>query len=132
MNDINQQLTQATRCVLLGGSGRSPAPRESIGIAPVQFGWERPYLTYFGHHAEAEPLPHGVNMEDLEWKPGQGPSSLLTDESSVADCVKCSGERAVYRLWQSSEGGCTSEHWSIRCPDCGFMDDDATPSREAA
>lgn len=132
MNDINQQMTQAARCVLLGGSGRSPAPRESNGIGSMQSGWERPYLNYFGHRAHGELLPHGVIMEDLELELGQDPSSLLTDESSVADCIKCSGERAVYRLWQSSEAGCISEHWSIRCPDCGFMDDDAKPSRGLA
>ena len=163
MNEVTQQSAPAARCVLLGGTGRSPVSCEIVGIAPrfadtgkrstpqaapqpshvnkgrslqvsallgmpaSQFGWSRPYLTCFGR-TQAEPLRHGVRMGMLEPKPIHGQPDLLTDESSVADCVRCSSERAVYRLWQSQENGCIREHWSIHCPDCGFADEDTKPS----
>jgi len=67
-------------------------------------------------------------METLVPEPRTNQQDLLPDESSVADCVRCCSERAVYRLWQVQENGRPSEHWSIRCPDCGFADDDTQPA----
>lgn len=59
-------------------------------------------------------------------EPGQ--ATPLVDETHVADCLKCDNARATYRLWEAMERGHIVEHWSIECPDCGFVDDDAKPA----
>lgn len=66
-------------------------------------------------------------METLISTAAAGHPVQLEDEAQVADCLKCTGERATYRLWQALEGNCVNEHWSIQCPDCGFEDDDRKP-----
>jgi DNA-directed RNA polymerase subunit RPC12/RpoP len=67
----------------------------------------------------------GVDMNTLESMAGRDTAALVTKESDVADCIRCSGERAVYEYWQTADDGQLNEHWSIHCPDCGFKDTDA-------
>ncbi|GJI98156.1 hypothetical protein RugamoR57_48740 [Duganella caerulea] len=54
----------------------------------------------------------------------------MANETYIADCIRCSCEQAVYRLWQSLQCGSLFEHWSIQCPECGFKDEDDKPLGE--
>ena len=66
-------------------------------------------------------------METLSSTTATGHPVQLVDETLVADCIKCPGGQAAYRLWQAMEDNSVNEHWSIQCPDCGFEDDDMKP-----
>lgn len=66
-------------------------------------------------------------MKTLTSTTATGHAVQVVDETLVADCIKCPGERATYRLWQAMEGDSVNEHWSVHCPDCGFEDDDMKP-----
>ncbi|WP_057262675.1 hypothetical protein [Duganella sp. Root1480D1] len=55
-------------------------------------------------------------------------AQALANETYLADCLKCNGEHAQYRFWQSPNGACLNDHWSIQCPDCGFRDSDTAPA----
>ena len=47
------------------------------------------------------------------------------EEPYVADCIRCSSERAEYRYWETVGDDGVNEHWSVHCPECGYDDSDA-------
>lgn len=64
-------------------------------------------------------------MNTLESTTVSDTAPRLATESNIADCMRCSSERAVYEYWQTKRENGLNEHWSIHCPDCGFKDTDA-------
>lgn len=67
-------------------------------------------------------------MNDIVMTSSTEPTPPLANETYLADCLQCDSEQAQYRFWQSHNGGCLNEHWSIQCPDCGFIDSDTAPA----
>lgn len=57
-------------------------------------------------------------------------AALPATETEIADCIRCSSERAVYVYWQTAGNTGPEEHWSIHCPDCGFQDADSASSMQ--
>jgi hypothetical protein len=64
-------------------------------------------------------------MNELEMTSSTEQAQTLANETYLADCLKCNGEHAQYRFWQTPNSDCSSDHWSIQCPDCGFSDSDS-------
>lgn len=69
-------------------------------------------------------------MNILESTTASDTPQVLARETDVADCIRCSGERAEYEYWQTMREDGLNEHWSIHCPDCGFKDTDAVSTME--
>lgn len=67
-------------------------------------------------------------MNALEMTLSTEQAQALANETYIADCLKCNSEQAQYRFWQSPNGGCPNDHWSIQCPNCGFKDSDTAPA----
>jgi len=71
-------------------------------------------------------------MKELVMTSSTKRAQALVNETYLADCLKCNSEHALYRFWQSPNGGCPSDHWSIQCPNCGFRDSDTAPAKSGA
>ena len=67
-------------------------------------------------------------MNELEMTSNNDSTQAMANETYLADCLKCHSEHAQYRFWQSPNGACPDDHWSIQCPDCGFRDSDTAPA----
>ncbi|WP_147954085.1 hypothetical protein [Massilia sp. YMA4] len=50
-----------------------------------------------------------------------GGDDVLAAISTISDCMKCPSERAQYDQWLTRENGQLMEHWSVNCPDCGYV-----------
>lgn len=48
----------------------------------------------------------------------------LDDRGYNDERPHCKGDKAVFRSWETNDGGCINLHWSVRCPDCGYTDCD--------
>jgi hypothetical protein len=48
----------------------------------------------------------------------------LEDDSYEDTCPQCESGRAIFRSWETNDGGCINLHWSVYCPDCGHQDCD--------
>lgn len=53
------------------------------------------------------------------------PGGFELDDVTCNDiCPQCQSNEAVYRYWETNDGGCINRHWRVRCPACGHADSD--------